>query len=68
MSELAGETASLAVAALNGTGGSFLSTGLDSVKRKVPSGGINDNGFEVLRNVLEKRQFRIPCVDVVVRL
>ena len=70
--ELLGETASLAVSALNGTGGSLTSGILESVKRKGTSGSlvtsVNDNAFEVLRSVMEKRQFRIPCLGVVVRL
>ena len=76
VTELLGETASFALAALNGTGGSLASGLLETVKRKGTTGGtggdlitsVNDNGFEVLRSVMERRQFRIPCVGVNVRL
>jgi hypothetical protein len=51
------ETAGMAVTAINGTGGSFASAAIE--------GG---SGFELARGFLEKKQFRIPCVDVVVRL
>ncbi|KAK3112475.1 hypothetical protein LTR53_011229 [Teratosphaeriaceae sp. CCFEE 6253] len=68
------ETASLAVAALNGTGGSLASAAIDGVKRR--SGGslgsvtasANITGFEALRAAAEKWQLRIPCLDVILRL
>ena len=70
--ETLSETASLTIAALNGTGGSLVSAALNGAKRKSEGGqffaGLNENGFEALRNVVEKRQFRIPCVGVNVRL
>ena len=68
ITELLGETASLAISAING---SFASSMLESVKKRGSGGlvnNVNDNAFEVLRSVLEKRQFRIPCLGVVVRL
>jgi len=66
------ETASLAVAALNGTGGSLASAAMDSVKRRVGggvgSGSANVTTFEALRGVAERWQIRIPCIDVTLRL
>lgn len=70
--ELLGETASFAIAAVNGTGGSLASVALESIRKRNSNNtlitGVNENGFEVLRSVMERRQFRIPCVGVNVRL
>ena len=72
--ELLSETASFAIAAINGTGGgSLASVALESIRKRSTSNntlitGVNENGFEVLRSVMERRQFRIPCVGVNVRL
>jgi hypothetical protein len=71
ITEFLGETASFAISAVNGSGGSLASSMLESVKKKETGGlvsSVNDNAFEVLRGVMEKRQFRIPCLGVVVRL
>jgi len=66
------ETAGMAVTAINGTGGSLASTAMEGVKKRVEDGGLGatagGSGFELARGFLEKKQFRIPCVDVVVRL
>jgi len=66
------ETASLALSAINGTGGSLASAALEGVKRRMGGGHAttpsNSNGFEWLRSLVDKKQFRIPCVDVIVRL
>ncbi len=72
VTELLGETASFALAAVNGSGGSLASGALESIRKRNTTNtwvsGFNDNGFEVLRSVVERRQFRIPCVGVNVRL
>jgi hypothetical protein len=66
------ETAGMAVTAINGTGGSLASAAIEGVKKRFEDGGIGatagGSGFELARGFLEKKQFRIPCVDVVVRL
>jgi hypothetical protein len=65
------ETASMAITAINGTGGALASVAMDGVKRRVGDGGnatVSGSGFELVRGLLEKKQIRIPCVDVVVRL
>jgi hypothetical protein len=66
------ETASMAVTAINGTGGALASVAMDGIKKRMGDGGVNatatGSGFELVRGLLEKKQFRIPCVDVVVRL
>jgi hypothetical protein len=65
------ETASMAIAAINGTGGALASVAMDGVKRRMGDGGnvtVSGSGFELVRGLLEKKQIRIPCVDVVVRL
>ncbi|KAM0714017.1 hypothetical protein Q7P37_010981 [Cladosporium fusiforme] len=66
------ETAGMAVTAINGTGGSLASAAMEGVKRRMGDGGLNatasGSGFELVRGILEKKQIRIPCVDVVVRL
>lgn len=66
------ETAGMAVTAINGTGGSVASAAMDGVKRRMGDGGVSaaasGSGFELVRGILEKKQIRIPCVDVVVRL
>jgi hypothetical protein len=46
---------------------------MDGVKRRITGSGSAGTGsgmggFEALRSMLEKKQFRIPCVDVLVRL
>lgn len=72
--EALSETASIAVSALNGTGGSMVSAAMNGIKRRamVDSQEVHNSaagsGLEWLRNFLERRQFRIPCVDVIVRL
>lgn len=66
------ETAGMAATAINGTGGSLGSTAMEGVKRRMGEGATNatvsGSGFELVRGILDKKQFRIPCVDVVVRL
>jgi hypothetical protein len=66
------ETASMAITAINGTGGALASVAMEGVKRRMGDGGVNatvsGSGFELVRGLLEKKQIRIPCVDVVVRL
>lgn len=67
------ETASMAMTAINGTGGSLASKAMEGVRRKVAgeahgTGSGGAVGMEWVRGFLEKRQFRIPCVDVLVRL
>lgn len=66
------ETAGMAITAINGTGGSLASAAMGGVKTRLGNGGVNatasGSGFELVRGLLEKRQIRIPCVDVVVRL
>ena len=66
------ETAGMAVTAINGTGGSLASAAIEGVKKRFEGGGLSatagGSGFELARGFLEKKQFRIPCVDVVVRL
>lgn len=70
--EALGETASIAISAINGTGGSLASAALECARKRVSGGSASSSasgsGFEWLRSLLEKRQFRIPCVDVLVRL
>lgn len=72
ITEVLGETASFAISAINGTGGSLASAALDGVKKRVTNGGsgaaATSSGFEWLRSVLGRRGFSIPCVDVAVRL
>lgn len=72
MTEAIMETASMAVTAINGTGGSIVSAALDGVRRRITGGtagaAASGNGFEWVRGFLEKKQLRIPCVDVLVRL
>lgn len=77
MTEVALETASLAVSAANGTGGSLASAAMDSVRSRMATEAGSavittmPNGvsaFEWLRNILDKRQLRIACLGVVVRI
>lgn len=77
LTEVALETAGLAMSLINGTGGSLASAALDGVKRKAEGNATSavvagiPNGisaFEWLRNILDKRQYRIQCLDVVVRI
>jgi len=62
----------MAITAINGTGGALASAAMEGVKRRMADGGANvtasGSGFELVRGLLEKKQIRIPCVDVVVRL
>nr|POF11400.1 hypothetical protein CFP56_44238 [Quercus suber] len=65
------ETASLAVSAINGTGGSLASAAMEGIKKRVGGGGYASESasgsiLEWSRGVLEKKQLRIPCVDVLV--
>ncbi|KAK4631142.1 hypothetical protein CLAFUW4_03298 [Fulvia fulva] len=74
------ETASLALSAVNGTGGSIASATIDGLRQRLmaeaapvvsatASSTMNGtNGFVWLRTLTDKFQFRIPCLDVVVRL
>jgi hypothetical protein len=72
------ETASLALSALNGTGGSLMSAAIEGVQRKVVTGNAGEvfaagmpsgtNVFEWLRGLLEKFSFRIPCIGATIRL
>lgn len=60
------------VAAVNGTGGSLASAAMEGVRKRMGDssgeGGSGSGGFEMVRAFLERKQVRIPCVDVVVRL
>ena len=66
------ETAGMAATAINGTGGSLASAAMEGLKKRMGEGAANatasGSGFELVRGILDKKQFRIPCVDVVVRL
>ncbi|KAK4504671.1 hypothetical protein PRZ48_002632 [Zasmidium cellare] len=70
------ETASIAVSAINGTGGSLASAAMDGIKHKMAGTSSSamtnatngTSGFEWLRGALDKYHFRIPCLDVTVRL
>ena len=74
------ETASLALSAVNGTGGSIASATMEGLRERLmaeaapvvsatASNAMNGtNGFVWLRTLTDKFQFRIPCLDVVVRL
>lgn len=77
LAEVVLETASLAISVVNGTGGSIASAAMGDVKRRMTADSgstvatIVPNGlsaFEWLRNILDKRALRIPCLGVVVRL
>lgn len=75
LAEALSETASIALCAINGTGGSLASVAMEGMKRRIAGVGEKHSvdaavgsGFEALRGLLEKWQFRIPCVDVLVRL
>ncbi|KAK5133364.1 hypothetical protein LTR08_007798 [Meristemomyces frigidus] len=66
------ETASLAFSTINGTTGTLASAAVDGVRRRAGGGGSSvgttGSGFEWLRGVLEKKQLRIPCLDVSISL
>ena len=66
------ETASLAVSAINGTSGSLASAAMDGVKRRIGGETVSVNasksGLAWVKGILETRQIRLPCVDVIVRL
>lgn len=73
ISEAIMETASMAVSAtLNLTQSALGNTAAAGAKERMSSTAMSvnnsSNGFDWLRGVLEKKQVRIPCVDVVVRL
>ena len=62
-------TTSALMSSFNGTGESGLNgSAIEALRRKLAGGAGSANGLEWLRGLLEKRQFRIPCVDVIVRL
>ncbi|QIX02059.1 hypothetical protein AMS68_007576 [Peltaster fructicola] len=71
MSDALFETAAMAVTAINGTGGSLASSAMDGIKKaftaQVP-GNASIGGGDWIRAFAEKRQFRIPCLDVMVAL
>ena len=68
-----------AVSVINGTGGSLASAAMGGVmKRKAEEGNATSavitsipsglNAFEWLRTILDKKQYRIQCLGVVVRI
>lgn len=61
----------MAVTAINGTGGSLASTAMDGIKKafitQAPENA-STGGAEWIRAFAEKKQFRIPCLDVMVGL
>lgn len=64
-----GETASVGISAWNEIKTTTTAAAWDTARRGVIANiPASMNGFEWLRSVLEKRQVRIPCVDVLVRL
>ena len=71
LTDLAVETASLAVSAINGTGGSLATAAMDGVRRRIGGGnvaaGTTSSGFEALKS-LRRYGINIPCVDVIIRL
>ncbi|KAK3646560.1 hypothetical protein LTR56_000464 [Elasticomyces elasticus] len=73
MSDAVLETASLAISALNGTGGSLASAAMNSMKRRAVAGSAGNESttagvYAVAKSALEKWQVRIPCLGVVIRL
>lgn len=71
LSQVIIETASMAVSStFNVTRGAVANATVDGAKRRLGAGGISNStgGFDGIRGILERRQLRIPCVDVIVRL
>ncbi len=67
------ETATLAGVAVNGSVRAIAGAATESVRRRAMTGtalqgASTGNGTFWLRAFLEKRQVRIPCIDVLVRL
>lgn len=67
VTEVLGQTAGAVMSAMNSSGAV-----LEGVKRKIGMGSsevaAGGDSFEWLRILAEKKAFRIPCVDVMVRL
>lgn len=72
LTEALGEIPNIALSALNESSGSIASGVLEGARKRLSNesydGPALASGFEWFRSLLEKRQFRIPCVDVLVRL
>jgi len=65
-----GETASIIASAVNSTAEIMIKTAVDTIRRKTPpvpqvSGGA---GFEWAKGLVGKKEWRIPCLDVLVRI
>ena len=69
------ETASVIASAVAETAASLAAAAVDNVKRKAMgegsasgAAGVAGAGAEGLRTVLWKREWRVPCLDILVRL
>ncbi|KAL2350439.1 hypothetical protein BJ546DRAFT_117766 [Cryomyces antarcticus] len=63
------ETVSLIASAINDTMVSLAGAALEGVKRRTtPTPIANGSGAEWMKSLLGKKEWRIPCVDVLVRL
>jgi len=65
-----GETASIVASAVNSTAEIMIKAAVDTIRRKTPpvpqvSGGA---GFEWAKGLVGKKEWRIPCLDVLVRI
>ncbi|KAF2146105.1 uncharacterized protein K452DRAFT_242648 [Aplosporella prunicola CBS 121167] len=66
--DVAMETASVVASTLNDTAGALVSAAMDGMKRRrVPEVNISGNGLEWGKALL-KKEWKLPCLDVVVRL
>jgi hypothetical protein len=64
------ETTSIIVSAVNSTAEAIAKAAVDGIRRKAPSvsqvsGG---TGFEWAKGLVGKKEWRIPCLDVLVRI
>lgn len=56
------------VGALNNTAASLAGLALEEAKRRLAGREWTGIGVEWLRSLLGRREWRVPCVDVVIRL
>ncbi|KAF1811009.1 hypothetical protein P152DRAFT_459883 [Eremomyces bilateralis CBS 781.70] len=71
LQNLALETASLVAEAMNGTAGAMLGAVVDGVKQRMqPQEAMGGGAGELIRagSSWTKKEWRVPCIDVVVRL
>ncbi|KAK8212745.1 hypothetical protein IWZ01DRAFT_278013 [Phyllosticta capitalensis] len=70
MTDLAMETVSLAASATNETAGALVSAAMDMFSRskRAPDAQVSAGAAELSKGLFARKEWKVPCMDVIVRL